>query len=154
MRLKDKVAVITGGAQGFGAGIARCLSDEGAVVVVADLKGGIITDVTKEHDVENLCDTVMERHGRLDIFISNAGVLKAGSLDEMGISDFELVTKVNYTAFFLCAKAASRVMKIQRERHPDRMFDIIQINSKSGLEGSKNNFAYAGGKFGGVGLVQ
>ncbi|MCL2003200.1 MAG: SDR family oxidoreductase [Oscillospiraceae bacterium] len=154
MRLKDKVAVVTGGAQGFGAGIAQCLADEGAAVVVADLKGGIITDVTNERDVEALCDTVMERHGRLDIFISNAGILKAGGLDEMSLEDFELVTRVNYIAFFLCAKAAARVMKAQRERRPDRTYDIIQINSKSGLEGSKKNFAYAGGKFGGIGLVQ
>ncbi|MCL2031222.1 MAG: SDR family oxidoreductase [Oscillospiraceae bacterium] len=154
MRLKDKVAVVTGGAQGFGAGIARCLADEGATVEIADLQGGILTDVTRERDVESLCDTVMERHGRLDIFLSNAGILKAGGLEEMTLEDFERVTRVNYTAFFLCAKAAARVMKAQRERYPDRTFDIIQINSKSGLEGSNKNFAYAGGKFGAIGLVQ
>ncbi|MDR0325194.1 MAG: SDR family oxidoreductase [Oscillospiraceae bacterium] len=154
MRLKDKVAVVTGGAQGFGAGIAQCLSGEGASVVIADLKGGVITDVTKEEDVKRLCDTVLEQYGRLDIFISNAGILKAGGLEEMSLEDFELVAKVNYTAFFLCAKAAARVMKAQREQYPERMFDIIQINSKSGLEGSNKNFAYAGSKFGGIGLVQ
>ncbi|MCL1820405.1 MAG: SDR family oxidoreductase, partial [Oscillospiraceae bacterium] len=135
-------------------GIAECLTDEGAAVAVADLKGGIITDVTKERDVEQLCNTVMERYGRLDMFISNAGILKAGGLNEMSVEDFELVTKVNYKAFFLCAKAAARVMKEQRKEHPDRTFDIIQINSKSGLEGSNKNFAYAGSKFGGIGLVQ
>ena len=154
MRLKDKVAVVTGGAQGFGAGIAQCLADEGATVVIADLKGGIITDVTKEQDVERLCDTVMERYERLDIFISNAGILRAGGLNEMNLQDFELVTKVNYTAFFLCSKAAARVMKRQRESYPERTFDIIEINSKSGLEGSNKNFAYAGSKFGGIGLIQ
>ncbi|MDR1691775.1 MAG: SDR family NAD(P)-dependent oxidoreductase [Oscillospiraceae bacterium] len=154
MRLKDKVAVITGGAQGFGAGIAECMETEGCTCVIADLKGGVITDVTNERDVETLCDAVMERYGRLDIFVANAGILKAGGLDEMSLSDFELVTKVNYTAFFLCAKAAARVMKTQRAAHPERTFDIIQINSKSGLEGSNKNFAYAGGKFGGIGLVQ
>ena len=154
MRLEGKVAVVTGGAQGFGAGIAECLVREGAVVVIADLKGGIITDVANEHEVEALCDTVIERHGRLDLFIANAGIVKAGSLDEMSLEAFELVTKVNYTAFFLCAKAAARVMKLQREQHPERTFDIIQINSKSGLEGSNKNFAYAGSKFGGIGLVQ
>ena len=154
MRLKDKVAVITGGARGFGAGIAQCLENEGANVVIADLKGGVITDVTREGDAENLCDAVMERYGRLDLFISNAGILKAGGLEDMSLEDFELVAKVNYTAFFLCAKAAARVMKAQRAEHPDRTFDIIQVNSKSGLEGSNKNFAYAGSKFGGVGLVQ
>ena len=154
MRLKGKVAVVTGGAQGFGAGIAACLAEEGAAVAVADLKAGIITDVTKEQEVERLCDTVMEQYGRLDIFIANAGILKAGGLEEMTAEDFELVTKVNYHAFFLCAKAASRVMKQQRETHPGRTYDIIQINSKSGLEGSNKNFAYAGSKFGAIGLVQ
>jgi NAD(P)-dependent dehydrogenase (short-subunit alcohol dehydrogenase family) len=154
MRLKDKVAVITGGAQGFGAGIAQCMKDEGATVAVADLKGGIITDVTKEEDVKRLCDTVMEQYGRLDIFVSNAGILKAGGLDEMDLETVRLVTEVNYTAFFLCAKYASAAMKAQREKHPDRTYDIIEINSKSGLEGSNKNFAYSGSKFGGVGLVQ
>ena len=154
MRLKDKVAVVTGGAQGFGAGIAECIAAEGAVVEIADLKGGILTDVTREADVKALVDTVIERHGRLDLFVSNAGILKAGGLDEMTLADFELVTKVNYTAFFLCAKYASAAMKRQKEAHPERRFDIIEINSKSGLEGSGKNFAYAGSKFGGIGLVQ
>ena len=154
MRLKDKVAVVTGGAQGFGAGISECLAAEGATVVVADLQGGIITDVTREEDVARLCDTVMERHGRLDIFIANAGILKAGGLDEMSLADFEAVTRVNYTAFYLCAREAARVMKTQRAQYPERSFDIIHINSKSGLEGSMKNFAYAGGKFGAIGLVQ
>lgn len=167
MRLKDKTAVITGGAQGFGAGIARHLADEGCKCVIADLNLELATktaselggtavrcDVTNEEDVAVLCDTAMEIYGRLDIFISNAGVLISGALDELTLEKFELVTKVNYTAFFLCAREAARVMKAQREKHPDRTFDIIEINSKSGLEGSNKNFAYAGSKFGGLGLVQ
>jgi NAD(P)-dependent dehydrogenase (short-subunit alcohol dehydrogenase family) len=154
MRLKGKTAVVTGGAQGFGAGIAEILSAEGATVEIADLKGGIVTDVTDEREVEALADTVMERHGRLDIFIANAGIVIPGGLDEMRVEDFEKVTRVNYTAFYICARAAARVMKAQRSRHPGRTFDIIQVNSKSGLEGSAKNFAYAGSKFGALGLVQ
>jgi NAD(P)-dependent dehydrogenase (short-subunit alcohol dehydrogenase family) len=111
-------------------------------------------DVTKEDQVAALVDATMERYGRLDLFVSNAGILRAGGLEEMTLENFELVTKVNYTAFFLCAKYASRAMKQQREAHPERTFDIIEINSKSGLEGSNKNFAYAGSKFGGIGLVQ
>ncbi|MCL2748179.1 MAG: SDR family oxidoreductase [Oscillospiraceae bacterium] len=173
MRLENKVVVITGSAQGFGAGIARCLAEEGARIVVADLNfdlaeqtaarlggaggaGGwaVAVDVTDEGQVRHLVDATMRRYGRLDIFVSNAGVLKAGGLEEMTLGDFELVTRVNYTAFFLCAKYASAAMIAQRAKHPDRIFDIIEINSKSGLEGSSKNFAYAGSKFGGIGLTQ
>ncbi|MGE4587835.1 MAG: SDR family NAD(P)-dependent oxidoreductase, partial [Mangrovibacterium sp.] len=67
---------------------------------------------------------------------------------------FRLMTRVNYEAYFLCAKYASAVMKIQNRYKPDHFMDIIQINSKSGLKGSNKNFAYAGGKFGGIGLTQ
>jgi NAD(P)-dependent dehydrogenase (short-subunit alcohol dehydrogenase family) len=69
-------------------------------------------------------------------------------------STFDFVTKVNYNAFFYCTKAAVRVMKLQNKYAPDNYGDIIQINSKSGLRGSKANFAYSGGKFGGIGLTQ
>ena len=166
-RLEEKIAIVTGSAQGFGEGIARVLSEHGANVVIADLNyelakktaesmGALAAqvDVTNEKQVENLVDETLKHFGRLDIFISNAGVLRAGSLEEMTLETFELVTKVNYTAFFICAKYASAAMKRQRKLHPDRTFDIIEINSKSGLEGSNRNFAYAGSKFGGIGLVQ
>ena len=166
-RLQDKTVVVTGAAQGFGAGIAQCLALEGANVVVADLNHALAVktaeglggwacavDVTDEAQVESLVAQTMERFGRLDVFISNAGILKAGGLDEMTLETFELVTKVNYTAFFLCAKHAAAAMKRQKSAHPERVFDIIEINSKSGLEGSNKNFAYAGSKFGGIGLVQ
>ena len=67
---------------------------------------------------------------------------------------FEFITKINYTGFFYCTKAASDVMKLQNRYCNENWGDIIQINSKSGLRGSKANFAYAGSKFGGIGLVQ
>lgn len=167
-RLKDKVAIITGSAQGFGEGIARHMADEGCRVVIADLNlelakktaegipGALAleADVSDEKQVEALVGDTVKHFGRLDIFVSNAGILKAGGLEEMDLKSFELVTRINYTAFFLCAKYAARAMRAQREEHPGRTFDIIQINSKSGLEGSNKNFAYAGGKFGGIGLVQ
>ena len=92
--------------------------------------------------------------GGLDIFVNNAGIVRAGSLEEMTKSNFELVTAVNYTAYFLCVKYASAVMKLQHTAAPSKLFDIIEINSKSGLAGSNKNFAYAGSKFGGIGLTQ
>ena len=90
----------------------------------------------------------------LDVMISNAGVLKAGSIEEMEVESFDFVTQVNYTGYFHCVKAAVPVMKLQNRHAPDNFGDIIQINSKSGLQGSRMNFAYAGGKFGGIGLTQ
>jgi NAD(P)-dependent dehydrogenase (short-subunit alcohol dehydrogenase family) len=86
--------------------------------------------------------------------VSNAGVLKAGGLDEMTPESFDFVTRVNYTGYFLCVKYLSPIMKLQRRFAPVHTADIIQINSKSGLEGSNKNFAYAGGKFGGIGLTE
>ncbi|KAF5027990.1 Sorbitol-6-phosphate 2-dehydrogenase [anaerobic digester metagenome] len=69
--------------------------------------------------------------------------------------NFDFVTKINYNAYFYCTKVVSKVMKLQTKYALDGYFaDIIQINSKSGLRGSKANFAYAGGKFGGIGLTQ
>ena len=64
------------------------------------------------------------------------------------------MTRVNYTGFFLCARAAARPMRAAHRANPAYTADIVQVNSKSGLEGSNRNFAYAGGKFGGIGLVQ
>jgi NAD(P)-dependent dehydrogenase (short-subunit alcohol dehydrogenase family) len=111
-------------------------------------------DVSKAESVENLVRETVINFGGLDTFISNAGILRAGGLDEMTPETFELMTKVNYTAYFICSKYASAVMKLQNQFKPDHFADIIQINSKSGLKGSNKNFAYAGGKFGGIGLTQ
>ena len=168
-RLGGKICVVTGAAQGFGKGIAQEMYVEGASVVVADLNlplaqqvadelgeraQAVKVDVTDEQSVADMVAFAVDSFGGLDLFVSNAGVLKAGSLDEMEKKDFEFVTSVNYTAFFTCARYASRVMKAQFAANPSWSGDIIQINSKSGLEGSNKNFAYAGGKFGGLGLVQ
>ncbi|NLL35692.1 MAG: SDR family NAD(P)-dependent oxidoreductase [Clostridiales bacterium] len=168
-RLAGKIGIVTGGAQGFGLGIAQEMVREGATVVLADLNEelakqsateigaravGMKVDVSDGASVERMIIETVYRFGGLDILVSNAGVLKAGTLEEMTQKDFEFVTKVNYTGFFLCAKYASQIMRAQYEADSTKWSDIIQINSKSGLEGSKANFAYAGGKFGGIGLVQ
>jgi len=168
-RLGGKVAIVTGSAQGFGRGIAEELCREGARVVIADLNeplaktvaealgeraAAVKADVSSEESVAAMIAACVETFGGLDLFVSNAGVLKAGSLDELEKKDFEFVTSINYTAFFTCVKYAQRVMRAQFEADPGWTGDIIEINSKSGLEGSNKNFAYAGGKFGGIGLVQ
>ena len=173
-RVQDKIAIVTGGAQGFGGGIAELLYAQGANVVVADLNEEVgrkmveklnskkqtnqaffvKANVVSPESVEEMVAATVKQFGGLDVIISNAGILRAGGLDEMTPEIFSLMTDVNYKGYFLCAKYASAVMKIQSQFKDDYFADIIQINSKSGLKGSNRNFAYAGGKFGGIGLTQ
>jgi sorbitol-6-phosphate 2-dehydrogenase len=178
--MRGRVAVVTGGAQGFGLEIASALTDVGAIVFLADVnvegarqqaqqlnaeKGrtvaySVAANVSDEASVASMIDYVVSLCGGLDLFISNAGVLRAGSVKEISAEDFRFVTEVNYVGMFLCAKHVSPVLALQHSAAAQRpgsasyFSDLIQINSKSGLEGSNKNGAYAGSKFGGIGLVQ
>ena len=173
-RVEGKTIVVTGAAQGFGEGIARELMGQGANIVVADLNEAVgqatadsfnsiaknnkaifvKTNVADMDSLHNLMKETICNFGALDVFVSNAGVLRAGGLEAMTPENFEFVTNINYKAYFFCAKVASHIMKIETEKDPEYFADIVQVNSKSGLRGSKANFAYAGGKFGGIGLTQ
>ncbi len=172
--IRGKIAVVTGGAQGFGEEITRGLIANGAFVVVADLNLGgaeklvtelnreagkavsfaVAVNVSNEDSVAEMMNTVVAELGGIDLFVANAGVLKAMPLLDQELKSFEFVTAVNYTGYMLCAKHAARVMKEQSRTNPGAWTDIIQINSKSGLEGSNKNGSYAGSKFGGIGLTQ
>ncbi len=173
-KLNNKIAIVTGGAQGFGAGIAESLFTSGMNIVIADLNevtgnsflsnistkkraNKIIfvkTDVADPESVQNMIKTTVREFGGLDLMVSNAGILKAGGLDEMEPDTFSMTTDVNYKGYFHCAKYAAEVLKLQNSENHEYFTDIIQINSKSGLRGSNRNFAYAGAKFGGIGLTQ
>ncbi len=173
-RVEGKTIIVTGAAQGFGEGIARELMGQGANIVVADLNDlvgaataenlnsigknnrsiFVKTNVADMKSLQNLMKETVCRFGALDVFVSNAGVLRAGGLEAMTPENFEFVTNINYKAYFFCAKVASHIMKVETQMDPDYFADIVQVNSKSGLRGSKANFAYAGGKFGGIGLTQ
>ncbi len=173
-RVEGKTIVVTGAAQGFGEGIARELMGQGANIVVADLNEAVgaataasfnaiarnnkaifvKTNVADMDSLHNLMKQTICTFGALDVFVSNAGVLRAGGLEAMTPENFEFVTNINYKAYFFCAKVASHIMKLQTAADPEYFADIVQVNSKSGLRGSKANFAYAGGKFGGIGLTQ
>ena len=173
-RMAGRTAIVTGAAQGFGEGIARLLMAEGANIVVADINEAVgqqtvasfnleaknnraifvKTNVSDIESIQALVHETLMTFGAVDVFVSNAGVLRAGSLDDLTIEQFEFVTRINYMAYFYCAKVVSRVMKTLTLYDPDYYADIIQVNSKSGLRGSKANYAYAGSKFGGIGLTQ
>jgi len=112
------------------------------------------TNVSELDSIRALVRETIVTFGALDAFVSNAGVARAGDLETLTPETFDFVTKINYHAFFYCSKVASHVMKIQTGNDPEYFADIIQVNSKSGLEGSKANYAYAGSKFGGIGLTQ
>ena len=171
--VKNRVALVTGGAQGIGEEIVRNFAATGALVYIADLNTkraldlaedintgegrtaalAVEVNVCDEASVEKMFGEVARTTGGLDICVSNAGVLKAGSVLEQELAEFKFVTDVNYIGFFVMCKHAARLLRLQHETAPSHKTDIVQVNSKSGLEGSNKNGAYAGGKFGGIGLV-
>jgi NAD(P)-dependent dehydrogenase (short-subunit alcohol dehydrogenase family) len=173
-RAASKVALVTGAAQGFGLEIARHLASDGACVALADInadgaaaaaadittdKGagraiGIAMNVCDGQSVADAVHQAIRAYGGLDLLVSNAGVLKAESVKTQSEKDFDFVTAVNYKGYFLCVQKVSPVLALQRRGNSEYWSDIVQINSKSGLAGSNRNFAYAGSKFGGVGLTQ
>jgi len=166
-RLENKVAIVTGAAQGLGEHISYALAKEKASVVVTDINLekaekvaekirteygvesiAILTDVTKEEDVQNMVQRTVEKFNKIDILVSNAGILYAYDILEFPADIWRKVIDVNLYGYFLCAREVARVMVKQRSG------SIIQINSKSGKKGSFRNSAYAASKFGGIGLTQ
>lgn len=166
-RLAGKTAVITGASQGLGEALAHRLGKEGANVIVADIADeaaekvaqeiaetyGVGTmavhcDVTSEQDTQALMQHAVDNFGKLDIVVSNAGVLFAGEIDELPVARWKLVIEVNLIGYYMVSRAAAHIMKQQSSGV------IIQINSKSGKKGSYKNSAYAASKFGGIGLTQ
>jgi sorbitol-6-phosphate 2-dehydrogenase len=169
-----RAALVTGGAQGFGEEIVRGLASSGALVFVADLNFAgaeslsgklnaeagktvaipVAVNVSDEASVAAMFALVAEKAGGIDLVVSNAGVVKASSVLEQELASFKFVTDVNYIGFFLMAKHAGLLLRRQSRTAPAWATDIVQINSKSGLQGSNKNGSYAGSKFGGLGLVQ
>ena len=173
-RFVGKVALVTGAAQGFGLAIAADLVAQGGHVVLADLNtelaesnaldlearhgpgraSAVAMNVLDEQSVADGLHATVARYGGLDVLVSNAGVLRAGAVTSQPLAEFDLVTRVNYRGYFLGVRFAAPIMAHQHRAKPDRWSDIIEINSKSGLVGSSRNSAYAGSKFGGIGLTQ
>lgn len=148
-RLKDKVAIVTGGNSGIGESICEMFAKEGAKVVVASLGASqkdkiaktlkslgadymmVPTDISKEEDVKNCFKKVLDKYKRVDIMVNNAGVLEKGLLpiDKFKTEDWEWVTRINTLGTMLCMQYATNAMKQQGSG------SIINISSIAGSKG-------------------
>lgn len=165
-KLDGKTAVVTGASRGIGKGIARGLAREGASVVLAsrDVDGLqrtadelhamgataliVQTDVTDEHQVENLFKKTLEAFGRVDVLVNNSGAFNGGPIDELAIEDWDHVIAVNLRGPFLCTQQAFRIMKKQGGGR------IINIGSISAQRVRFHSAPYSASKHGLWGLTQ
>ena len=161
-RLQDKVVLITGGARGQGAEEGRLFADEGATVVLADVldaegaatAAGIARaeyvhlDVRSEEEWDLMVASVIERHGRLDVLVNNAGIDMTRRLEMTTLDEWNTVISINQTGVFLGMRAVSAVMKEAGRG------SIINISSVAGLEAVKLRAAYASTKWAVRGLTK
>lgn len=163
VRLKDKVAIVTGASRGIGRGIAIKLAQEGAKVAVVDLQEGdqektvdliranggeatfIACDISNRKEVDQLFDQVNQTYNTVDILVNNAGINRDGMLHKLTKEQWDEVIDVNLTGTFYCTQAAAKLM---REKKYGR---IINIASASWL-GNIGQANYAASKAGVVGL--
>lgn len=161
-RVKSKVAIVTGGAQGLGEAAVERLVKEGAYVILSDANKttGSITaakygatffahDVRVENQWESLMSDTLAKYGRLDILVNNAGVFNSCPVDEMPLEDFRKVIDINLTGCFLGCKHGVRSMKHNPE---GKGGSIVNLSSVTGLRGQLGGAAYASSK-GGVRLL-
>jgi NAD(P)-dependent dehydrogenase (short-subunit alcohol dehydrogenase family) len=165
-QLDGKVALVTGGNRGIGKGIARGLAAEGAALaitargaddlerVAAELRAAgadvlaVAADVTDEGQVRELFRRTLERFGRLDVLVNNAGAFDGGPLDELSVEAWDKVIAINLRAPFLCTREAMRVMKKQGGGR------IINIGSISAQRVRPHSAPYSSSKHGLWGLTQ
>ena len=163
MRLKEKVAIVTGSARGLGKGIAVKLADEGAKVVIADMagaeetakeicdNGGTATafqvNVAKQDEVQALVKYAIDTYGTLDIMVNNAGINRDGMLHKMPVENWDTVIAVDLTGTFYGTQEA---IKYMRQKGYGR---VINISSGSWL-GNIGQANYAAAKAGVVGLTK
>lgn len=152
MRFEGKVALVTGGRSGIGRAIAQRLSREGARVVtvqrgVDDHFESVCADFNNAASVTASVDTVVERAGRLDILINNAGMMQEASVEEMDLDDWNRNLMVNLTAPFLTIKAALPHLRASRGC-------IVNTGSIEGLGSNPGHASYCASKAGLHGLTR
>ena len=164
-RLKDKVALVTGGAMGLGRAMALLMAREGASVVVTDMRdadcANVVTeiekaggaahffhhDVSKEDEWVNAVDGAVKVFGRLDVVVNNAGIAIPGTAEELSLADWRKLMSINLDGVFLGVKHGIRAMKAAKKGG-----SIINLSSIEGLIGDPELAAYCSSK-GGVRLL-
>jgi 3-oxoacyl-[acyl-carrier protein] reductase len=165
--LQDKVAIVTGASRGIGKAIALALASEGAMVavnyasssgaaeaVVAEIIAGggqaiaLQADVSQPEAVENFVKAVMEKWGRVDVLVNNAGITKDTLLLRMGLEEWQAVINLNLTGVFLCTKTVSKIMLKQKSGR------IINIASVAGQMGNPGQANYSAAKAGVIGFTK
>ena len=167
MKLKDKVAIVTGGSRGIGYAIVEKYVQEGAKVAIAGSRSEtaqkaydlikekypdadvipVHADVRDTDEVNAMFDTVVDKWGYIDILVNNAGVTATKDVDLMSDEDFENVMDFNVTGVFRCTRAAVKVMK-------ERGGCIVNTSSLVSVNGSGRQSAYTASKFSVNGLTR
>lgn len=166
MLLKDKVAIVTGGARGIGREIALAFAKDGANIALADVNPEVlaatqkeieslgrsaitgVVDVTKSDQVESFVQKTLDKFGKIDILVNNAGITKDGLLVRMSESDWDAVIAVNLKGAFNCTKAVSKIMMKQRDGR------IVNMASIIGIMGNAGQANYAASKGGLIALTK
>lgn len=166
LRLQDKVSLITGAGQGIGRATAEKFAQEGAVVIVCDLKQaavdavvqaiqssggraeGHVMNVTDRAGIDAVVAAVIQRHGRLDVLVNNAGITKDARLQKMTLEQFDAVIDVNLRGVYHCAQAVTDQMVAQGSGV------ILNASSVVGIYGNFGQTNYAAAKFGVIGFTK
>jgi len=149
--MTDRVAVVTGAAQGMGRRIAEVLRDEGCAVVGFDLletDGGVTGNVADAADVTRLAEHVQERYGRVDVLVNNAGIAGIVPFEDTSLELWQRIMEVNLTGPFLLSQAFGRTMLAQGSG------SIVNIASVAGLSGVADRAAYNTSKHGLIGMTR
>ena len=156
MRLKDRICIVTGAAQGIGAATVARFAEEGAIVIGCDRRADPIpgaaetfaVDVTDRVQVDAMVAAVLARHGRIDVLVNNAGITKDARLVRMTIEQFDAVIDVNLRGVFHCSQAVAGAMVAQGSGV------ILNASSVVGIYGNFGQTNYAASKFGVIGFTK